>query len=100
MTLSPRQAEALAAAAGGAPLREVAAELGITREHVAMLLSCAYKRLDVTYLPRDQRRPAAVRVAVRQGLIPDPNTPAHDAGPTVAECAAADRAHWTAKYDR
>lgn len=24
--------------------------------------------------------------------------PAHDAGPTIAECAEADRAHWTGKY--
>ncbi|MFF4536579.1 hypothetical protein [Streptomyces aureus] len=26
--------------------------------------------------------------------------PTHDAGPDVAECAAADRAHWADKYDR
>lgn len=72
MPLTPRQAEALTAAAGGAPLREVADQLGVTRERVASLLSRAYERLDVTYLPRDQRRAAAVRTAVRRGLIPDP----------------------------
>lgn len=103
MPLTLRQAQALTAAADGAPLREVADRLGITREHVAMLLSHAYRRLDVTHLPRDQRRAAAVRVAIRRGLIPDPNAdsaPAHNAGPTVAECAADDARWWTAKYDR
>jgi DNA-binding CsgD family transcriptional regulator len=73
MSLTPRQAEALTAAAGGAPLREVADQLGVTRERVASLLSRAYERLDVNYLPRDQRRAAAVRAAVRRGLIPDPD---------------------------
>jgi hypothetical protein len=28
------------------------------------------------------------------------DAPAHNTGPTVAEAAADDRAHWTAKYDR
>lgn len=70
--LTPRQAQALTAAADGAPLREVGARLGTTREHAASLLSGAYQRLDVAYLPRDQRRAAAVRAAVRRGLIPDP----------------------------
>lgn len=73
MPLTPRQAQALAAAATGAPLREVAEQLGVTREHVASLLARAYQRLDVTYLPRDQRRAEAVRIAVRRGLIPDPS---------------------------
>lgn len=72
MPLTPRQAQALTAAADGSPLREVAAQLGITREHASSLLSRAYERLDVAYLPRDQRRAAAVRTAVRRGLIPDP----------------------------
>ncbi len=70
--LTPRQAAVLTAAADGAPLREVAARLGITREHASSLLSRAYERLDVAYLPRDQRRAAAVRTAVRRGLIPNP----------------------------
>ncbi|MFH8804093.1 sigma factor-like helix-turn-helix DNA-binding protein [Streptomyces sp. NPDC017936] len=73
MPLTPRQAEALTTAATGATLRQVADEMGITREHVSMLLSNAYRRLDVTYLPRDQRRAAAVRIARRRGLIPAPN---------------------------
>lgn len=73
MPLTPRQAQALTAAAGGAPLREVGARLGIPREQVASLLSGAYQRLDVVYLPREQRRAAAVRAAVRRGLIPDPS---------------------------
>jgi DNA-binding CsgD family transcriptional regulator len=74
MPLTPRQAQVLTAAADGAPLSQVARQLGITREHASSLLSRAYQRLDVTYLPRDQRRAAAVRAAVRRGLIPDPNT--------------------------
>lgn len=74
MPLTPRQAQVLTAAAGGAPLRQVADQLGLKREAVASLLSRAYQRLDVVYLPRDQRRAAAVRTAVRRGLIPDPNT--------------------------
>ncbi|WP_409469102.1 hypothetical protein [Streptomyces sp. HC307] len=96
MPLTPRQVQVLTAAATGAPLREVANQLGITREHAASLLSGAYQRLDVTYLPRDQRRAAAVRAAVRRGLIADP---AHDAGPSVREAARDDAAYWAAHYD-
>lgn len=72
MPLTPRQAQALTAAADGAPLREVGARLGTTREHAASLLSGAYERLGVTQVPRDRRRAAAVRAAVRCGLITDP----------------------------
>ncbi|WP_369274484.1 hypothetical protein AB5J55_35195 [Streptomyces sp. R11] len=88
MPLTPRQAQALTAAATGAPLSKVATSLGITREHAASLLSRAYQRLDVTYLPRHQRRDAAVQAAVRRGLI---TLPAHDNGPSVREAAANDR---------
>lgn len=69
--LSPRQTQTLTAAATGATLQEIAHQLGITREAVASLLSNAYRRLDVTHLPRGQRRPAAVRVARQHGLIPE-----------------------------
>ncbi|MFE9920442.1 sigma factor-like helix-turn-helix DNA-binding protein [Streptomyces sp. NPDC005774] len=69
MPLTPRQAQALTAAADGAPLREVGARLGTTREHASSLLSRAYERLDVTYLPRSERRAAAVRTALARGLI-------------------------------
>jgi DNA-binding NarL/FixJ family response regulator len=69
MPLTPRQADAITAAADGAPLHEVGARLGVTRGHAASLLSRAYERLDVAYLPRDQRRTAALRTAVRRGLI-------------------------------
>ncbi|MGW2048618.1 response regulator transcription factor [Streptomyces sp. NPDC001858] len=72
MPLTPRQAQVLTAAATGAPLSQVASRLGITREQTASHLSRAYQRLDVTHLPRDQRRAAAVRIAVRRGLIPNP----------------------------
>jgi hypothetical protein len=33
-------------------------------------------------------------------LNPPTVEPAHDAGPDIADCAAADRAHWNDKYDR
>ncbi|WP_460071111.1 sigma factor-like helix-turn-helix DNA-binding protein [Streptomyces sp. YKOK-I1] len=69
--LSPRQAQALAAAATGATLREIAERLDITREYVSVLLTGAYRRLGVDQLPRSEKRPAAVREAVRRGLIPD-----------------------------
>lgn len=72
MPLTPRQAQALTAAADGAPLREVGARLGTTREQASSLLSRAYERLDVVYVPRDRRRAAAIRAAVRRGLIADP----------------------------
>ncbi|MFC8442688.1 hypothetical protein ACFUJT_31575 [Streptomyces griseoincarnatus] len=75
MPLTPRQAQALTAAADGASLRTVAARLGTTIQQVASLLSRAYQRLDVTYLPRDQRRAAAVRVATQRGLITTPGQP-------------------------
>jgi DNA-binding NarL/FixJ family response regulator len=75
MPLTPRQADVLTAAAGGDPLRVVADRLGITREQVASHLARAYQRLDVTSLPREERRAAAVRTAVHRGLIPTPETP-------------------------
>lgn len=71
--LSPRQREALTAAATGATLTEIGQQLGITREHASMLLSHAYRRLDLAHLPRNEKRAAAVRAAVRRGLIPDPS---------------------------
>lgn len=73
--LSPRQTQALTAAATGATLTEIGAQLGITRESVSSLLSNAYIRLGVTHLPRGLRRPAAVRVARWHGLIPEETTP-------------------------
>ncbi|MFD0033064.1 hypothetical protein ACWFR5_26065 [Streptomyces sp. NPDC055092] len=48
----------------------------------------AYQRLDVTYLPRGERRAEAVRAACWRGRIPNPT--AHD-GPSIAEHAAPDR---------
>jgi DNA-binding NarL/FixJ family response regulator len=72
MPLTPRQAEALTQAADGASLAEVAGRMGVTRERVASLLSSAYRRLDVDYLPRDAKRAAAVRTARQRGLIPGP----------------------------
>lgn len=70
MPLTEKQAEALSLAADGASLSEVAGRMGVTRERVSSLLSTAYQRLDVAHLPRDLKRPAAVRIARKRGLIP------------------------------
>lgn len=70
MPLTPRQAQVLAAAASGESLSVLAVRLDITREQVSARLSDAYRRLDVAYLPRGERRAEAVRVARRRGLIP------------------------------
>lgn len=73
MTVRPltrRQAVVLDAAADGAPLSQVAERLCTTREQIAARLSEAYRRLDVTYLPRGERRAAAVRAARAAGYIP------------------------------
>lgn len=74
MPLTGRQAEALTHAADGSSLREVADRMDVTRERVSTLLSEAYKRLGVDHLPRDQKRPAAVRAARQRGLIPAQRT--------------------------
>ncbi|MBT2467806.1 hypothetical protein J7E97_07950 [Streptomyces sp. ISL-66] len=70
MPLTRPQAAVLEAAADGATLTVVAARLGIRREQAAARLSEAYKRLDVAWMDRDERRAAAVRVARKRGLIP------------------------------
>lgn len=79
MPLTPRQAQVLAAAADGAPLRTVAERTGSTREQAASLLSRAYERLGVADTPRAQRRAEAVRTAVQRGLLPDPEQPTTEA---------------------
>lgn len=74
--LTPRQAAVLAAAADGAPLSTVAARLHTTRTQIASRLSETYRALGVTWMPRDERRAEAVRIARRNGLIPaDDNQP-------------------------
>lgn len=68
--LTVRQAEVLEAASDGASLSVVARRVGIPREQVASRLSEAYRRLDVSWMGRDDRRAAAVRVARKRGLLP------------------------------
>lgn len=70
MPLTRPQATVLEAAADGSTLAVVAARVGMRREQVAARLSEAYKRLDVAWMDRDERRAAAVRVARKRGLIP------------------------------
>ena len=69
--LTHRQAQVLTAAADGVPLSTVARRLGIPREQVAARLSEAYRRLDVAWMDRGDRREAAVRTARQRGLIPN-----------------------------
>ncbi|MEV6702711.1 LuxR C-terminal-related transcriptional regulator [Streptomyces sp. NPDC051453] len=87
MALTPRQAEVLAAAASGDSLTVIAARVGTNRPQVAARLAEAYQRLEVTHLPRDGRRAAAVRAARHRGLIPLATWD----GPSVAEATASDR---------
>lgn len=70
MPLTPVQARVLEAAASGETLGAVAYRLGMPRTQVAARLAEAYQRLGVTWLPRGERRAAAVREARRRGLIP------------------------------
>lgn len=74
LTLSPKQAQVLAAASDGVPLAEVGRRLNMPREQVAARMSEAYKRLGVTWMDRSDRRAAAVRTARRHGLIPPTDT--------------------------
>ena len=68
--LTARQAAVLAAAEDGAPLAEVGRRVGIPREQAAARLSEAYRRLDVAWMDRAERRAAAVRIARQRGLLP------------------------------
>ncbi|CAL9668245.1 hypothetical protein SUDANB145_07273 (plasmid) [Streptomyces sp. enrichment culture] len=70
--LSPRQAVVLREAAAGDSLARIGARLGLDARAVGAALSRAYQRLGVAFLPVDQRRAAAVRVAVQHGLIDAP----------------------------
>ncbi|MEU5976327.1 LuxR C-terminal-related transcriptional regulator [Streptomyces sp. NPDC047315] len=68
--LTPRQAEVLTAAASGDSLTTIATQLDTTPQQIGARLAEAYRRLDVTHLPRNDRRTAAVRTARPRGLIP------------------------------
>lgn len=67
--LSERQALVLREAASGDSLSQVAARLDMDVQAVGAVLSRAYQRLGVALLPRNQRRAAAVRVAIQHGLF-------------------------------
>jgi DNA-binding CsgD family transcriptional regulator len=67
--LSPRQAEVLREAASGDSLATIGGRLGLDPRAVGAALSRAYQRLGVALLPSRERRVAAVRVAVKHGLI-------------------------------
>jgi transcriptional regulator with XRE-family HTH domain len=69
LSLSERQALVLGAAASGDSLTAVGARLGMDSRAVASNLSRAYRRLGVAHLPQEQRRAAAVRLAIQHGLF-------------------------------
>lgn len=70
VTLTVRQAEVLAAVAGGDSLAVVAGRLSMTAEGLSSVLTPIYRRLGVEHLPRGvERRMAAVRVAREHGLL-------------------------------
>ena len=72
-SLSPRQAQVLQAAAGGDSLARVGVRLGLDRSSVASFLSQAYRRLGVAHLPQEERRAAAIRVAMKDDLFTSSN---------------------------
>jgi len=69
VSLSPRQALVLREAASGDSLTQVGARLGMDSRAVGSELSRAYRRLGVAYLPADERRVAAARVAMQHDLF-------------------------------
>jgi DNA-binding XRE family transcriptional regulator len=67
--LTPMQARVVREAVSGDRLPVIAARIGTTRQVVGARLSEAYRLLGVSHLPVRERRAAAVRVAMKQGLI-------------------------------
>lgn len=67
--LSRRQVEILREAASVTSLEELGRRLGMTVPAVGSCLSRIYQRLEVTHLPRSERRASAVRVAIQHGLF-------------------------------
>jgi DNA-binding NarL/FixJ family response regulator len=71
--LTPQQLSVLREAASGGSLTEIGARLGMTGPEVGSTLTRIYQRLEVTHVPRSERRAAAVRVAVQYGLLESAN---------------------------
>ena len=69
LCLSRRQVEVLREAASGDSLVRLGQRLRMTDQAVSSHLSRIYQQLEVTHLPRSERRAAAVRVALQHGLI-------------------------------
>lgn len=67
--LAPSEIRVLRAAAGGQSLQQVALRLNLRRTDVSSTLSRAYRKLDLTHLPVQDRRTEAVRRARAQGLL-------------------------------
>ncbi|MCX5000917.1 helix-turn-helix domain-containing protein [Streptomyces longwoodensis] len=68
-SMTPQQAVVLREAAAGGSLTEIGARLDMTAAEVGSTLTRVYQRLEVTHVPRAERRAAAVRMAVQHGLI-------------------------------
>jgi DNA-binding NarL/FixJ family response regulator len=56
-------------AADGGTLAEIGARMGVRREMVSARLSEVYKCLRLNYLPREEKRQAAIDTARTMGLI-------------------------------
>jgi DNA-binding NarL/FixJ family response regulator len=72
--LSDTQARVLLEMESGATLAETAQRLGLARGTCSTRLSEAYRRLDVAWMEKGSRLPAALRKAREHGLLPEPAT--------------------------
>ena len=67
--ITRQQLSVLREAASGGSLAEIGARLGMTGSEVGSTLTRVYQRLEVTHVPRSERRAAAVRVAAQHHLL-------------------------------
>lgn len=67
--LTPKQQRILFAVQGDVSLTQAAREIGITRTSISTRLCEIYRKLDVTHLPRREKRAAALRIAQERGLL-------------------------------
>jgi DNA-binding NarL/FixJ family response regulator len=74
VTLTDTQVRVLVALEDGASLSEAARELKMHPGTLSTRLSEAYRRLDVAWMDKADRRPAALRKAREHGLLPEPAT--------------------------
>jgi DNA-binding CsgD family transcriptional regulator len=100
-SLTARQREVLLLVAAGCTGEQIGRRLGVRSTTVTRHLTGVYRYLGA------QDRAHAVALAIHHGHITLAELariaapkPAHNSGPTIAEAAADDDAHWNTKYDR